>query len=112
MSGLGAGIRLAHFGQRVCIVEKHALWGGLNSFYKKAGRPFDVGLHAMTNYAPRGKRGPLSMICRQLRLDWDELELREQVSSEVRFPSARLGFNNDPGLLESEIERTFPDEID
>ena len=112
MSGLGAGIRLAHFGKKVCIVEKHSLWGGLNSFYKKAGRPFDVGLHAMTNYAPRGKRGPLSSICRQLRLDPDSLRLREQRESEVRFPSASLRFSNDLGLLESQIATAFPGEID
>ncbi len=112
MSGLGAGIRLAHFGRRVCVVEKHSLWGGLNSFYKKAGRAFDVGLHAMTNYAPRGKAGPLQKICRQLRLDPEELQLRPQRESEVRFPSASLRFSNELGLLESEVARAFPEERD
>lgn len=112
MSGLAAGIRLAHFGQKVCVVEKHSLWGGLNSFYKQAGRPFDVGLHAMTNYAPRGKRGPLSMICRQLRIDYDELRLKPQKGSEVRFPAARLRFSNDRALLEAEVARAFPSQVD
>ena len=32
MSGLAAGIRLAHFGKRVCIFERHKAVGGLNSF--------------------------------------------------------------------------------
>ena len=35
MSGLAAGIRLAQFDQKVLILEKHYLWGGLNSFYKQ-----------------------------------------------------------------------------
>ena len=54
MSGLAAGIRLAHFEQRVCILERHSAIGGLNSFYRPRGRNFDVGLHAVTNYAPEG----------------------------------------------------------
>ena len=36
MSGLAAGIRLAHFEQRVCILERHFTIGGLNSFYRAA----------------------------------------------------------------------------
>jgi len=76
MSGLAAGIRLAHFGQRVCILERHTTIGGLNSFYRMNGRNYDVGLHAVTNYAPKGaRRGPLSRLLRQLRLTWDELAL-------------------------------------
>ena len=30
MSGLAAGIRLAHFGKKVCIFERHNAVGGLN----------------------------------------------------------------------------------
>ena len=52
MSGLAAGIRLAYFEQRVCIVERHYTIGGLNSFYRLRGRDYDVGLHAVTNYSP------------------------------------------------------------
>ena len=67
MSGLAAGIRLAHFGQRVCILERHSAIGGLNSFYRQRGRTYDVGLHAVTNYAPKGtQRGPLARLLRQL----------------------------------------------
>ena len=36
MSGLAAGIRLAHYDQRVCILERHTTIGGLNSFYRLA----------------------------------------------------------------------------
>ena len=76
MSGLAAGIRLAHYDRRVCILERHSAIGGLNSFYGRGGRNFDVGLHAVTNYAPRGTRqGPLARLLRQLRLAWDELSL-------------------------------------
>ena len=50
MSGLAAGIRLAHYDQKVCVLEKHWTIGGLNSFYRVNGRNYDVGLHAMTNF--------------------------------------------------------------
>ena len=43
MSGLAAGIRLAMFDKRVVILERHYVWGGLNSFYQFKGRQFDVG---------------------------------------------------------------------
>lgn len=113
MSGLAAGIRLAHFDQRVCILERHYTIGGLNSFYRMSGRDFDVGLHAVTNYAEPGeKRGPLAKLLRQLRLRWDDFQLRPQVGSSIRFTDAELDFGNDIRLLEAEIERVFPDQID
>jgi len=113
MSGLAAGIRLAHFDRRVCILERHSTIGGLNSFYRHRGRVYDVGLHAVTNYAPKGSRhGPLARLLRQLRLRWDELALAPQVGSEIAFPDVRLRFNNDFGLLDSEIAAHFPSEKD
>ncbi len=113
MSGLAAGIRLAHFGQRVCILERHYAVGGLNSYYRLNGRNYDVGLHAVTNYVPRGaKRGPLPRILRQLRLGYDELELSPQIRSRIAFPGVTLDFSNDPELLEAEVARTFPGSID
>ena len=57
LSGLAAGIRLAHFGKRVCIFERHSAPGGLNSFYSLGGRKYDVGLHAVTNFVPAGVKG-------------------------------------------------------
>ena len=65
MSGLAAGIRLAQFDQRVVVLDRHSLWGGLNSFYKQKGRRFDVGLHALTNFVgPKVKGRPLHVIFR------------------------------------------------
>ena len=82
MSGLAAGIRLAHFGRRVCIFERHYAPGGLNSFYRLGGRNYDVGLHAMTNYVPRGVKGtPLGKILRQLRIEREEFGLCPQKQS-------------------------------
>jgi phytoene dehydrogenase-like protein len=113
MSGLAAGIRLAHFNRRVCILERHSTIGGLNSFYRQGGRNYDVGLHAVTNFTPKGsRRGPLARLLRQLRIRWDELALAPQVGSEVAFPDVRLQFSNDPELLESEIADRFPDQKD
>lgn len=116
MSGLAAGIRLAHFGRKVCIFERHNVVGGLNSFYSIAGRKFDVGLHAMTNFVRPGVKGtPLTKLLRQLRIDRDELALCEQKQSRVAFGphgETSLRFTNDFAVLEAEVARVFPSEAD
>lgn len=113
MSGLAAGIRLAYFDRRVCVLERHTTIGGLNSFYRLNGRNYDVGLHAVTNYLPRGERkGPLAKLLRQLRFRWEEFALVPQVESIIAFPGARLRFSNDIELLTSEIQREFPHQVD
>jgi len=113
MSGLAAGIRLAHYDRRVCILERHYTIGGLNSFYRLGGRDYDVGLHAVTNFTPKGTRkGPLARMLRQLRFKWDDLALAPQFGSKIAFPGVDLCFNNDIELLKSEIESKFPKETD
>ncbi len=113
MSGLAAGIRLAHYDQKVCILERHYTIGGLNSFYRMNGRDYDVGLHAVTNFTEKGaKKGPLARILRQLRFKWDDFSLSPQKGSRVVFPSAELRFNNDIELLRSEVARAFPSQVD
>jgi phytoene dehydrogenase-like protein len=110
-SGLAAGIRLAQFERKVVVLERHALWGGLNSFYKRAGRRLDTGLHALTNFAPASaKSSPLAKIVRQLRIDRDALRLGEQSFSEIVFPSARLVFANGGARLAESVAAAFPAE--
>ena len=109
MSGLAAGIRLAHFGKKVCIFERHNAPGGLNSFYSLAGRKFDVGLHAMTNYVPPGVKGtPLVKLLRQLRIDREEFALCPQKRSRIAFRDCDLRFTNDFAVLEAEVTARFP----
>ena len=119
MSGLAAGIRLAHFGRRVCIFERHNAVGGLNGFYSIAGRKFDVGLHALTNFAHAGaKNTALTKILRQLRIERDEFALCPQKQCRVTFGPLRapgsvsLRASNDFAFLESEVARVFPARID
>ncbi len=113
MSGLAAGIRLAHFDQKVCILERHYTIGGLNSFYRLNGRDFDVGLHAVTNFSCKGAtRGPLAKILRQLRFKWEEFALSPQCGSRIAFPGVNLRFNNDIDLLRSQIQAAFPSQVD
>ncbi len=116
MSGLAAGIRLAHFGKKVCIFERHNAVGGLNSFYSIAGRKFDVGLHAMTNFVRPGVKGtPLGKLLRQLRIDRDEFALCEQKQSRVAFGprgETSLRFTNDFAVFESEVAAKFPTQAD
>lgn len=116
MSGLAAGIRLAHFGKKVCIFERHNAVGGLNSFYSQNGRKFDVGLHALTNFVRKGVKGtPLTKLLRQLRIRWDEFELSEQKQSRVAFGprgETSLTFTNDFEVFETEVAQKFPAQID
>ncbi len=113
LSGLAAGIRLAYYNQRVCVLERHTTIGGLNSFYRQQGRDFDVGLHAVTNYTPKGaKRGPLARLLRQLRFRWDDFALVPQAGSSIAFPDVQLRFNNDFALFESEVAARFPSQKD
>jgi len=116
MAGLAAGIRLAHFGKKVCIFERHNVTGGLNSFYSIDGRKYDVGLHAMTNFVRAGVKGtPLTKLLRQLRIERDEFALCEQKRSRVAFGprgEVSLTFTNDFIVFESEVARQFPAQID
>lgn len=109
MSGLAAGIRLAMFDQKVCILERHNVPGGLNSYYERQGRKLDVGLHAMTNFARKNEKGrPLTKLLKQLRLPYETLDLSQQNFSRIVFPRHDLSFSNDPQLLKTEIEKVFP----
>jgi phytoene dehydrogenase-like protein len=113
MSGLAAGIRLAYYDRSVCILERHTTIGGLNSFYRQGGRNYDVGLHAVTNYTPKGTRkGPLARLLRQLRMQWEDFALAPQIGSEIAFPDVRMRFGNDFALLQSEVDRCFPNQKD
>ncbi|MFO0788070.1 MAG: NAD(P)/FAD-dependent oxidoreductase [Pirellulales bacterium] len=113
MSGLAAGIRLAYYDQRVCILERHYTIGGLNSFYRLRGRDYDVGLHALTNITPKTvKNGPLARLLRQLRFRWEDFAIAPQLGSAIAFPSARLKFDNNDRTLRDEVAWQFPHEAD
>ncbi len=111
MSGLAAGIRLAHFDKRVLLLDAHTRLGGLNSYYEINGRKYDVGLHAVTNYVPKGTRGaPLSKLLKQLRLSYDDFGLVPQRSSAVLFPDNVLSFSNGTESLSASVRKSFPHE--
>lgn len=114
LSGIAAGIRLARFGNKVLILEKHSIPGGLNSYYYRQGRLLETGLHAMTNFALPGiKKAPLNRLFRQLKLSRKKFETRQQLSSLIYFPEQHtLSFSNDLQLLISEVERLFPEAAD
>ena len=113
MAGLAAGIRLALAGKNVIVLERHNASGGLNSFYSQDGRKFDVGLHAMTNYVPKGTKGtPLTKLLRQLRIPYDALDLCPQNGSRIHFPGCQLEFTNDFAHFEAEVAHAFPRQID
>ncbi|MFO7772586.1 MAG: NAD(P)/FAD-dependent oxidoreductase [Dehalococcoidia bacterium] len=113
MSGLAAGIRLAYYGKKVCIVEKHYRVGGLNSFYNLGGHKLDVGLHAMTNYVAKDvKLRPLPRLLRQLKLKAEDFALCPQRMSVIRFPDKTLRFNNEFDFFGQEVVANFPGQAD
>lgn len=113
MSGLAAAIRLAMFGKKVVILEAHFAPGGLNSYYARGNRAFDVGLHAMTNFIDKSAKGrPLNKLLKQLRIPYEMLELEQQVQSRIHFDQHQLKFSNNIEQLLDEITLKFPDQID
>ena len=109
LSGLAAGIRFARFGQKVLILEKHRIAGGLNSYYTRHGQLLETGLHAMTNFAlPRDKHAPLNRLFRQLKLPRKQFVTHQQQCSEILFQDKSLLFSNDLSMLEDQIGTNFP----
>lgn len=111
LSGLAAGIRLARFGYKVVILEKHSIPGGLNSYYYRQGRLLETGLHAMTNFAPPAlKAAPLNRLFRQLKLSRKKFVTHQQLRSTIYFSDKlSLSFSNDLDLLFDEVDRVFPE---
>ena len=114
LAGLSAALRLAMFGKRVTLLEKHYVVGGLNSFYARKGRKFDVGLHALTNYPSpdSGKSSPLLKLCRQLRLSIDDFKLLPQSCSRITFGGQSLRFTNNFEYFIDQVKENFPRSFD
>ncbi|QSH41463.1 NAD(P)/FAD-dependent oxidoreductase [Lentisphaerota bacterium ZTH] len=114
LSGLAAGIRLARAGKKVCICERHAIIGGMNSYYMREGLLLETGLHAMTNFAPHSapESHPLPCLLHKLDISYDELAPRPQNFSLVSFPGISLHFDNKFNTFKSEISKHFPHQID
>jgi phytoene dehydrogenase-like protein len=47
-----------------------------------------------------------------LRFKWEDFALAPQIGSAIAFPGVSLHFNNDVALLEAEIAREFPSQVD
>ena len=56
----------------------------------------------------RRRRARWPGCCGSCGCRWDDFALAPQLGSAIAFPGVRLAFNNDIGLLESEIARAFP----
>jgi phytoene dehydrogenase-like protein len=96
MSGLAAAIRLSMYNKKILILEKHSISGGLNSYYNRGKRKFDVGLHALTNFVSKDQRGkPFNKLMKQLRIPYDDFQLTPQKYSLIKFPDQTLRFTND-----------------
>ncbi len=113
MSGLAAAVRLAMYGRRVLVLERHNAPGGLNSFYARGRRKYDVGLHALTNWVPEGAKGaPLVKLMRQLRIRREELDLCPQLGSRVTMAGVSLRIDNDFSHLLEDVAAAFPADAD
>ncbi len=110
MSGIAAGIRLVMFDKKVCILEKHTIAGGLNSYYSRKGHLLDVGLHALTNYAEKKNRSlPLNKMFKQLRIPYEKFKLQNQIQSKIVFNNKELVFTNKIDDLVESVGKLFPE---
>lgn len=113
MSGLAAAVRLSMYGRKVLVLERHNAPGGLNSFYARGRRKYDVGLHALTNWVPDGAKGaPLVKLMRQLRIRREELDLCPQLGSRVTMGGVSLRVDNDFARLTEDVAAAFPGDAD
>jgi len=109
MSGMAAGIRLSMYNKKVLILEKHSICGGLNSYYSRGKRKFDVGLHALTNFVnPNEKGKPFNKLMKQLRIPYEDFKLHPQNYSLIQYPENKIRFNNNIEFLKNEIATNFP----
>ena len=113
MSGLAAGIRLAHFGKRVCILERHQRHRRAELLLPPARPHLRRRTARHHQFHPEGAHtGPFARLLRQLRVTWDQWALAPQLGSAIIFPNAILRFSNDFELLVSELRMRFPRQID
>ncbi|MCK5845645.1 MAG: FAD-dependent oxidoreductase, partial [Victivallales bacterium] len=114
LSGMASAVRLAHFGKKVLVCERHSKTGGLNSHYSRNGELIESGLHAMTNFAGKGadKSMPLLKLLRQLRIPYNVLSPREQNGSAIEFPGTFLEFSNGVAELADSVAARFPRSVD
>ncbi|MFM7208671.1 MAG: FAD-dependent oxidoreductase, partial [Verrucomicrobiota bacterium] len=113
MSGLAAAVRLSMYGRKVLVLERHNAPGGLNSFYARGRRKYDVGLHALTNWVPDGVKGaPLVKLMRQLRIRREELDLCPQLGSRVTMGGVSLRIDNEFARLTEDVAAAFPGDVD
>ncbi len=114
LSGLAAGVRLAHFGKKVRLIERNTRLGGLNTYYRMSGHDIESGLHAVTNFQRKdgNKSSPLLRLLRQLRMKYEDARPVEQNYSVISFPSAQLSFDNSGDRFHAETATHFPTQID
>lgn len=81
MSGLSCGSLLSKLGQKVLVLEKHYIAGGMTHTFTEKGYEFDVGVHYLGNLGPQGKdRKYYDMICQpEDRIDFNQLGQKEHL---------------------------------
>ncbi|MDH4469309.1 MAG: NAD(P)-binding protein [Bacteriovoracaceae bacterium] len=115
-SGLSCAVRLGMMGKKVILIEKHKIFGGLNSYYTRKVDDrkvlFDSGLHALTNFCgPKDRHLPLGKVIRQLRLSYNDFKLCPQKESKISFPWGSFRFNNDSQFFFQNLKNFFPNEM-
>lgn len=113
-SGLSAALRLAQFGRKVVVLEKHTLPGGLNSYYYRPGkRVYDSGLHVLTNRCPVSRRWGMPFVHRQLGLSPEQLPLYAPTApSLVQLGDCFLHTPADGPALQEQIAAEYPTQAD
>jgi phytoene dehydrogenase-like protein len=109
LGGLSAAGYLAKAGNRVVVLEHHAVPGGYAHEFRRGKYRIEVSLHALDGMDPGGWTHSV----------FEDLEVLDQVPFQrldpyytARFPEHEFSAHLDPLLYERDMARLFPDEAE
>jgi len=105
LGGLSAGLKLAKNHQKVLILEKNSLPGGLTSTLKRGRFEFDTGIYDFYNYGNSEKKGDIQNILNDYGIDIEVDEISFDAKIKVIDSQEELLFTGDVDTFFVELEK-------
>jgi all-trans-retinol 13,14-reductase len=110
IGGLACAAALAKTGQRVLVLEKHSVPGGLTQTFNRGGFTWDVGLHYVGQYGPDGSAGKLLNWLSDGRI---KMAPMGAVYDTLHFPGDfEIMLSRPEAALKLDLKEKFPTAID